>query len=299
MIDAAMMSAVYALAQEGGQQASEVAYGQRSSIDFGGLAKMAATEGAMAFFGGLTQEAFKAALSARVVEKWGAEALASSGTKIMIGGTAARLRRSTTSARTSRCRRSSTARRTCRRTSRGSRTSSSTRPRRHFLTDAGMQGVHMAGEHMESGSKTGEGKPRHEIEEREQGGKRVEPSGGQHEEHGGGGIAVGGGGGTDPTGGKPPAPKKPAAVELAENAHTSPAAADALIAHYDGRWEDAIHALKKGTGDLSQLSPEARGKVIDASSSTGRASSTRSGRSSVRSRRASPPPRASPRATST
>ena len=59
VIDAAMMSAVYALAQEGSQQASEVAYGQRSSIDFGGLAKLAATEGAMAFFGGLTQEVFR------------------------------------------------------------------------------------------------------------------------------------------------------------------------------------------------------------------------------------------------
>ena len=94
-------------------------------------------------------------------------------------------------------------------------------------------------------------------------GSRSSRAGSQHEEQSGGGIAGGGGGGTDPTGGKPPAPKKPAAVELAENAHTSPAAADALIAHYEGRWEDAIHALKKGTGDLSQMSPEARGKVID------------------------------------
>ena len=135
-----------------------------------------------------------------------------------------------------------------------------------LLTDVGMHGVHAAGEHMEGGSKTGEGKPRHDVEEhpQEQSGKPIEPTGAQHEEQGGGGIAAGGGGGaSDPTGGKPPAPKKPVAVELAENAHTSPAAADALIGHFDGRWEDAIHALKKGTGDLSQMSPEARGKVID------------------------------------
>ncbi len=191
-----MMSAVYALAQEGGQQASEVAYGQRSSIDFGGLAKMAATEGAMAFFGGLTQEAFKAALTARVVEKWGAEALASSGTKIMIGGTAAaassfynvganlalqkivngkaNMPQDLERARRSRARRGL-----------------DRVP--HGRGDAGRaHGRRAHGGRLEDG----EGKPRHEIEEHEQSGKPVEPSGAQREEQSGGGIAVGGGGGT-------------------------------------------------------------------------------------------------------
>ncbi len=263
VIDAAMMSAVYALAQEGGQQASEVAYGQRSSIDFGGLAKMAATEGAMAFFGGLTQEAFKAALTARVVEKWGAEALASSGTKIMISGTAATASSFYNVGANLALQKIVNGKANMPQDLNGLADLVLDEASSALLTDVGMQGVHMAGEHMETGSKTGEGKPRHEIEEHEQSGKPVEPSGSQHEEQRGGGIGGGGGGGTDPTGGKPPAPKKPAAVELAESAHTSPAAADALIAHYDGRWEDAIHALKKGTGDLSQMSPEARGKVID------------------------------------
>ncbi len=263
VIDAAMMSAVYALAQEGSQQASEVAYGQRSSIDFGGLAKLAATEGAMAFFGGLTQEAFKAALTARVVEKWGAEALASSGTKIMIGGTAAAASSFYNVGANLALQKIIYGKATMPQDLKGLADLVLDEASTAFLTDAGMQGVHMAGEHMETGSKTREGTPRHEVEEREQSVKPVEPSGAQHEEHGGGGIGGGGGGGTDPTGGKPPAPKKPAAVELAENAHTSPAAADALINHFDGRWEDAVHALKKGTGDLSQMSPEARGKVID------------------------------------
>src|SRR5205823_5325898 len=43
----AAVAAGYALLQEGAQQEAEVAYGQRSGLDLGGLAKLAATEGAM------------------------------------------------------------------------------------------------------------------------------------------------------------------------------------------------------------------------------------------------------------
>ena len=135
-----------------------------------------------------------------MVEKWGAEALASSGTKIMIGGTAAAASSFYNVGANLALQKIIYGKATMPQDLKGLADLVLDEASTAFLTDAGMQGVHMAGEHMETGSKTREGTPRHEVEEREQSGKPVEPSGAQHEEHGGGGIGGGGGGGTDPTG---------------------------------------------------------------------------------------------------
>ena len=78
----ALVSGGYSFFQEGAQQASELAYGQRKSMDWGALTKGAAAEGAMALFGGVTQGAFTKAIEARVVAKWGEEALTQGGTRL-------------------------------------------------------------------------------------------------------------------------------------------------------------------------------------------------------------------------
>src|SRR5690606_8658905 len=65
----ALIAGGYTLAQEGAQQASEVAHGLRESIDVKGLAQQATVEGAMALFGAMAQGAFAKTLSARFGEK--------------------------------------------------------------------------------------------------------------------------------------------------------------------------------------------------------------------------------------
>jgi hypothetical protein len=254
----ALISGGYSFFQEGAQQASELAYGQRKSMDWGALTKGAAAEGAMALFGGVTQGTFTKALEARVAVRWGEEALTQGGTRLVIGGTAAaassfynvganlavqkiiygraNMPQSLDELANMVLDEASTA----------------------MLTDAGMQGLHHGFEPTKHPATVEEPQPERR--------KRADEP--DAVEHGQTQVEVGavpffavGGGIHETTAAKPPA--KPTAIELAENAHTSPAAADALIDHHGGRWEETIWALKNGSGELKDMPVARRREVID------------------------------------
>ena len=122
-----------------------------------------------------------------------------------------------------------------------------------MVTDAAMQGLHHTFEPAKRPGTVEEAVPEH-----------VKPP----DEHGpaqeGHGVVVpvpAGGGTHDMPATKPSS--KPKAIELAENAHSSADAANALIDHHGGRWEDTIWALKKGSGELNEMPLAKRREVIE------------------------------------
>jgi hypothetical protein len=268
----AAVAAGYAFLQEGAQQEAEVAYGLRSSVDLGGLAKMAATEGAMTFFGGLTQGAFTKTLTARfevsLAEKYG-PAIA----KRMISGTAAA---------------TSTfynvpANIVLSRIIAGEPMPKSMEAladmiveetKNNVMMDFGMgflphpeHGKPGAGEPATPGAGEPATERRTAPDERAGSAEPGHPGG----EHVGPDTAPGAVGSVpqsvDPSmaggAGKGAAGGEPHILELASQARSVPAAREALIDHFK-TWEEAIAGLKEGTGAMAGIAAPARAELIQA-----------------------------------
>jgi hypothetical protein len=260
----AAVAAGYAFLQEGAQQESEVAYGLRSSVDLGGLAKLAATEGAMTFFGGLTQGAFTKTLTARF-EVSLAERYGPSIAKRLISGTAAA---------------TSTfynvpANAVLSRIIAGEPMPKSMEALADMIVEETQNNVWMdfgMGFLPHAGHGTpGEGEhPMERATPGEEGAGRAErgSAGGEHgTREPAAGSAGGGPQSVDPSmaggAGKSTASAEPHILELAAQAHAVPAARDALIDHF-GSWENAIGNLKEGAGAMAGIAPPARAELIKA-----------------------------------
>ncbi|HEX4520082.1 MAG TPA: hypothetical protein VH063_10935, partial [Gaiellaceae bacterium] len=255
LLDAALMAGSYSFVQEGAQQAAEVAEGERKHMDWAGLTKGAAAEGAMALFGGVTQGAFTKAIEARIVERWGAEALADGGTRLMIGGTAAAASSFYNIGANMAVQKIIYGKANMPQSVDELATMVLDEASSAVLTDAGMQGVHHAfGEHP--GAAPGEeGAGEHE------GRAGTGEASGPAESHGSEGRSGA------PATESAKAPDRTAAkhlelVELAESAKGSPGAAGKLLDHF-GSWDNAIGALRQGAGEFALMDPAARDTAID------------------------------------
>jgi hypothetical protein len=252
----AAAAAGYAILQEGGQQVSEVAYGQRSTVDLAGLARTAVTEGAMAYFSGLTQGAFTNALSERfetqLAKTW--------------GPTLAKKAISATGAATSAFY-TVPANTVLNRILSGTAMPQSMDELTKMVLDETLQNggmdvalgfLHAHPAAAGEGEHLGEaGAPREGITPPREG----LAAAGEHAAE-----PIGGGATGAPqsvaSGSTPQAPAgDPHFLELVAHAGSEPTARDALIDHF-GSWEDTIAALKTGTGELAPIAQAAREAMI-------------------------------------
>src|SRR5262249_22558307 len=128
------------------------------------------------------------------------------------------------------------------------------------VTDSiGIAGV-MHGVHASFEEPTG-AKPEREEERPPGTGGAARPTGG---DAGGGGGAGGSPARGGAEGGRPARPPlgQESALKYAALAHSSDAAAEALIDHLGGRWEVVIEQVQKGTGELAQVDAFARRELV-------------------------------------
>ncbi len=254
---AVVNAAVYSLVQEGGQQVAEVAEGERKDVDFGGLAKQAGMEGAMALFAGLTQGAFAETLALRMETKFGAEIMERYGVKAM--DLASNKFIVTVQSAALSAPYNLAASKVLEKIVYGkTQLPKSVDELADMVLDevttsigvAGvMHGVHGAFE--EPGGRTA-------SKEHEE----VRPGHGEHverveEPH----VTPGAEGATPGAAPRAPSKTKPTVVELAEHARADPKAADAVIDHF-GSWEQTMEHAVDASGDMAPVSSGQRRALV-------------------------------------